>query len=53
MQGHTDGTSVRNFFECSFTEEETVSSKNIFEGGFKFAASESRKKFDSTVTADQ
>ena len=42
LQGRYDGYSVRNMFEVSFTEEETGSGKFIFEGGFKFAASEAR-----------
>ena len=43
IQGQPDGYSVRNMFEGSFTEEGTGSVKAIFEGGFKFAASEARK----------
>ena len=53
LQGHTDGSSVRNIFEGSFTEEGTGAGKDIFEGGFKFAASEARKKFNSTESAFQ
>ena len=37
-------------FEGSFTEEETGAVNAIFEEGFKFVASESRKKFDSTAS---
>ena len=36
LKGQNDGYSVRNIFKFSFTEEETVSGKAIFEGGFKF-----------------
>ena len=53
LQGHPDGFSVRNIFECSITEEGTVSGKAIFEGYFKFAASEARKKFNSTASTVQ
>ena len=35
-------------FEDSCTEEETAAGKAIFEGGFKFVASEVRRKFDIT-----
>ena len=31
LQGHPDGSSVRNMFEGSFTEEVTVSGKAVFE----------------------
>ena len=44
---------MRNIFEGSFTEEGTGAGKDIFEGGFKFAASEARKKSDSTASAVQ
>ena len=37
---------MRNIFEGSFTEERPVSGNTIFEGGFKFSASEARNKFD-------
>ena len=40
-----------NIFEDSFTEEGTVSGKANFEGGFKFASSEARKKFGITASA--
>ena len=43
LQGQPDGSSVRNIFEGSFTEEGAGSGNAIFEGGFKFAASEARK----------
>ena len=42
---------MSNIFEVSFTEEVTVSGKDIFEGGFKLSASEARKKFYSTDSA--
>ena len=42
---------MRNIVEGSFTEEITGVGKDIFEGGFKFAASEARKKFDRTASA--
>ena len=48
MQVQTDGSSVINHFEGSFTEEGTGSGKAIFGGGFKFADFEARKDFDST-----
>ena len=44
---------MRNIFEDSCTEEGTGAGKAIFEGGLNFAASESRKKFDSTASAFQ
>ena len=46
MQVKPDGYSVINIFEGSFTEEGKLAGMASFEGGFKFAASESRKKFD-------
>ena len=49
LQGQPGGSSVRNIFEGSLTEEITGSVKAIFEGGLKFAASESRNKLDSTA----
>ena len=52
LKGQPDGYSVSNIFEGSFTEEGTVSGKSIFEGGFKFTASEVRKKFNITASAD-
>ena len=51
LQSHTDGSSVINLFEGSWTEEETKARKAIFEGGFKFAAYEARKKFNSTASS--
>ena len=45
LKGRPDGSSVRNIFEGSLTEEGTRAVKDIFEVGFKFAASEARKKF--------
>ena len=53
LQGHTDVYPLSNIFECSFTEEGTGAGKAIFEGGFKFAASETRKKFDSVNSEDR
>ena len=50
MQGQSDGSSVNNISEGSFTEEGTGARKAIFERGFKFAASEARKKFDITAS---
>ena len=52
LQGQPDVSSVRNIFEYSFNGEVTVAGKDIFERGFKFAASEARKKLDSTTSAD-
>ena len=51
MQGHTDGSTVRNMFEGSFTEEETGAGKDIFEGRLKFSASEARHNFDRIYSA--
>ena len=53
MQGQPNEYSVRNIFEGSFTEEVTVEGNAIFEEGFKFSASEARKKFDSAASVDQ
>ena len=39
LQGQPDGSSVRNMFEGSFTEEGTGELKSNFEGLFKFLAS--------------
>ena len=47
IQCQSDGYSVRNIFEVSFTVEVTVSLKAIFEGGLNFAPSEVRKNFES------
>ena len=52
MQGQPDESSVRNIFEGSFTEEVTGGENDIFEGGFKFVASEASKKFDRTASTD-
>ena len=53
LQGKTDGSSVINICKGSFTEDGTGSGKSIFEGGFKFSASEARRKFDSIDSAYQ
>ena len=53
LQVHYDGYSVNNIFEGLFTEEGKGAGKDIFEGGFNFSASEARKKFNSTASADQ
>ena len=53
LKGQPDGSSVRNIFEDSCTEEGTGAEKAIFEGGFKFAASEVRNNFDSTASVVQ
>ena len=50
LQGHPDGSLERNIFEDSCAEEGTGSGNDIFEGGFKFAASEARRKFNSTAS---
>ena len=44
---------MRNILEVSFTEDGTGAGKAIFEGGFKFEASEARKKFNSTASPYQ
>ena len=44
---------MNNIFEVSFNEEGALPGKDIFEEGFKFAASEAKKKFDSTYLSDQ
>ena len=44
---------MSNIFEVSFTEEGTGAGKYIFEGGFKFVASEARTEFDITYSDDQ
>ena len=41
---------MRNTFEGSCNEEGTGAGKAIFEGGFNFAAYESREKFDITAS---
>ena len=53
MQSHPDGSSVISIFEGTFTVEGTGSGRAIFEGRFKFSASEERKKFYSTASSDQ
>ena len=53
MQGHLGGYSGSNIVEGLFTEDGTGPGKYIFEAGFKFSDSESRKKFDSTASADR
>ena len=42
---------MSNIFEGLFTEEGTGAGKAIFKGGFKFAAYETSKKYDSTALA--
>ena len=44
---------MSNIFEGSFTERGTGAGKAIFEGGFNFAASEARNKFDRTASAER
>ena len=44
---------MRNIFGYSCTEEVAGVGKAIFEGAFKFAASEARNKFPSTDSAVQ
>ena len=53
LQCQPNGSSVRNIFEGSFTEEGTGSGKAVFEGVFKFVASEARKKSNSTASVVQ
>ena len=53
LQGQPDGSSERNIFECSFTEEVTGAGKYFLEGGSNFSASEAKKKFNSTASAVQ
>ena len=54
LQGLPDGSSVSNIFEGPFNEEKTGSGKAaIFEGGFKFAASEAKKKFYRIYLSDR
>ena len=52
MQGQYDESSVINISEVSLTEEGTGALNYIFEGGFKFAASEARKFSNSTASED-
>ena len=42
-----------NIFEGLFTDEVGGARKAIFEGGFKFADSEARNKFDGRDSASQ
>ena len=49
MQVHPEGYSVINNFEDLLTQEGTVLVKAVFEGGFNFSASESRKQSSSTA----
>ena len=42
LQVQVDGYSERNIFEFSSTEEGTGAREAIFEGGFKFSASDAR-----------
>ena len=53
LQGQPDGSSLRNIFEDSCTEDGTIVGKSIFEGGFKFSASDARKNFNRTASAVQ
>ena len=53
LQGQPDGYSVSNIFEGSFTEKGMGAGKAIYEEVFKYAASETRNKFDSTASAVQ
>ena len=52
LQGQSDGYSVSNIFEGSFTEEGKGAVRGFFEEGFNFSSSEERKKFASTASAD-
>ena len=51
LQGNPDGSSVRNIFEGSLTEDRKEKVKDIIEVGFKFAVSEALNKFDTTASA--
>ena len=53
LQYQTYGSSVRHIFEGSFIEELTGAGKAIFEGGFNFEASDTRKNLYSTASEDQ
>ena len=44
---------MRNILEGSFTEEGTGAGNAIFEGGFKFSASETRNNLYSTASGVQ
>ena len=50
MQGYPDGSSKKNIFEDSFTEEGTGVGNAIFEGGFKLVPCEVRNKFNCTAS---
>ena len=52
LKGRSYESSLRNMFQGSLTEEGKVSGKSIFEGGFKFTASESRNQFNRTASTD-
>ena len=53
LQGQPGGSSERNIFEYSCTEEETGAVKAIFEDGFNFVTSKARKKFNIAASAVQ
>ena len=53
MKIQPDGSSEKNIFGNPCTEEGTGAGKDIFEGGFKFAASKARNNFNSTDSAVQ
>ena len=53
LKDQLDGSSVRDIFEVSFTEDVKGAEKDIFEGLFRFSASVSRKMFDSTASEYQ
>ena len=44
---------MSNILKGFFNEEVTGAGKGVFEGGFKFVAADTRKKFDSTVLTDR
>ena len=51
LQGNPGGSSDRNNFEDSVAELGTGSGKDIFEGGFKFAAFDARNNFNRTASS--
>ena len=53
QKGHPGGSSAKNIFEGSLTEEVTGEGKDILEGGLKFSAYEAMKKFDITASEDR
>ena len=53
LQGRPDGSSVRNIFEGSFTEEGMGSGNDIFERKLIFSASEARNNTKRTDLGDQ